>query len=75
MALGLPDVMRLSEGEARGGGAQRPSILADAVDRVEKIRGEKIDIEKIPLDDKRTFEMLVTKATLVLRSLRLLGQS
>ncbi len=30
--LGLPEVMRLSEGEARGGGAQRPSILADAVE-------------------------------------------
>jgi ribonuclease III len=32
LTLGLPDVMRLSEGEARGGGAQRPSILADAVE-------------------------------------------
>lgn len=32
LALGLPDVMRLSEGEARGGGAQRPSILADAME-------------------------------------------
>ena len=32
LQLGLPDVMRLSEGEARGGGAQRPSILADAVE-------------------------------------------
>ena len=32
LALGLPDVMRLSEGEARGGGARRPSILADAVE-------------------------------------------
>jgi ribonuclease-3 len=30
--LGLPQVLRLSEGEARGGGAQRPSILADAVE-------------------------------------------
>ena len=30
--LGLPDVVRLSEGENRGGGAQRPSILADAVE-------------------------------------------
>ena len=34
LALGLPDVLRLSEGEARGGGAQRPSILADAVEAV-----------------------------------------
>jgi ribonuclease III len=32
LALGLPEVMRLSEGEMRGGGAQRPSILADAVE-------------------------------------------
>jgi ribonuclease-3 len=32
LALGLPDVMRLSEGEARGGGANRPSILADALE-------------------------------------------
>jgi ribonuclease-3 len=32
LALGLPEVMRLSEGEARGGGAQRPSILADALE-------------------------------------------
>ncbi len=32
LALGLPEVMRLSDGEARGGGAQRPSILADALE-------------------------------------------
>jgi len=32
LALGLPAVLRLSDGEARGGGAQRPSILADAVE-------------------------------------------
>ena len=32
LTLGLPDVMRLSEGESRGGGAQRPSILADALE-------------------------------------------
>ena len=32
LALGLPEVLRLSEGEGRGGGAQRPSILADAVE-------------------------------------------
>ena len=34
LSLGLPEVLRLSEGEARGGGAQRPSILADAVEAV-----------------------------------------
>jgi ribonuclease III len=34
LALGLPEVLRLSEGEARGGGALRPSILADAVEAI-----------------------------------------
>ncbi len=32
VALGVPDVIRLSDSEARGGGAQRPSILADALE-------------------------------------------
>jgi ribonuclease-3 len=32
LVLGLPDVLRLSDGEARGGGAQRASILADALE-------------------------------------------
>jgi ribonuclease-3 len=34
LQLGLPQALRLSEGEARGGGAQRPSILADALEAV-----------------------------------------
>ncbi|WP_341887587.1 ribonuclease III [Variovorax sp. YR752] len=34
LQLELPDVVRLSEGEARGGGAQRASILADALEAV-----------------------------------------
>ena len=34
LAIGLPEVLRLSEGEARGGGAQRASILADALEAV-----------------------------------------
>ncbi len=34
VAYGFPDVVRLSDGEARGGGAQRPSILADALEAV-----------------------------------------
>jgi len=34
LSLGLPQVLKLSDGEARGGGAQRPSILADAVEAV-----------------------------------------
>jgi ribonuclease-3 len=32
LQLGLPEVVRLGEGEARGGGAQRASILADALE-------------------------------------------
>jgi ribonuclease III len=32
LQLGLPEVVFLSEGEARGGGAKRPSILADALE-------------------------------------------
>ena len=34
VALGVPELMRLSEGEARGGGAQRASILADALEAI-----------------------------------------
>jgi len=34
LQLGLPEVLRLSDGELRGGGAQRPSILADALEAV-----------------------------------------
>jgi ribonuclease-3 len=34
LVLGMPEALRLSDGEARGGGAQRPSILADAVEAV-----------------------------------------
>ncbi len=32
--LGLPEVIRLGEGEARSGGSKRPSILADALEAV-----------------------------------------
>ncbi len=32
--LGLPDVIRLGEGESRSGGQKRPSILADALEAV-----------------------------------------
>ena len=32
VGLGLPDVMRLGEGEVRSGGQQRPSILADTLE-------------------------------------------
>lgn len=39
-------------------GIKNLAILADAVKRVRKIRNVEIDIENIPLDDKKTFEML-----------------
>jgi ribonuclease-3 len=32
LGLNLPPVLRMSDGEAKGGGAQRPSILADAME-------------------------------------------
>lgn len=34
VSLGLPEVLRLSDGEARSGGAQRASILADALEAI-----------------------------------------
>jgi DNA polymerase III subunit alpha len=40
------------------------SILADVVERVEKIHDKKIDIENIPLDDKKVYEMLTRGETM-----------
>jgi ribonuclease III len=34
LTLGLPELLRLGEGEARSGGKKRPSILADALEAV-----------------------------------------
>lgn len=34
VALGLPELLRLGEGEAKSGGQKRPSILADALEAV-----------------------------------------
>jgi ribonuclease-3 len=34
VTLGLPEVIRLGEGESRSGGSKRPSILADALEAV-----------------------------------------
>lgn len=45
-------------------GIKNLSILADAVKRVEKIRGETIDIENVPLDDEKTFAMLARGETM-----------
>lgn len=44
-------------------GIRNLSILADSVKRVEKILGIKIDIENVPVDDKKTFEMLARGET------------
>lgn len=39
-------------------GIRNLSILADAIKRVKKIHGVDIKIDEIPLDDKKTFELL-----------------
>ena len=44
-------------------GIRNLAILADAVDRVKKIEGVAVDIENVPLDDKKTFEMLARGET------------
>ena len=45
-------------------GIKNLAILADAVNRVRKIRKEEIDIEAIPLDDAKTFEILARGETM-----------
>lgn len=45
-------------------GIKNLAILADAVRRVKKIHGVNIDIEAIPLDDKKTFSMLARGETM-----------
>ncbi len=44
-------------------GIRNLAILADAVRIVEKTRGMKVDIENVPVDDKKTFEMLARGET------------
>lgn len=44
-------------------GIKNLSILADAVERVKKIDNIDVDIENIPLDDKKTFEILARGET------------
>ncbi len=38
-------------------GLKTLSIIKDALDNIENLRGEKIDIDAIPLDDRETFEL------------------
>jgi DNA polymerase III subunit alpha len=40
------------------------TILADAVDLVEKHRGVRLDVDALPLDDRKTFELLSTGETM-----------
>jgi DNA polymerase-3 subunit alpha len=44
-------------------GIRNLAILAHAVKLIEKITGTKIDIENIPVDDKKTFDMLARGET------------
>ena len=44
-------------------GIRNLAILADSVSLVKKIEGIEIDIENIPLDDKKTFELLAKGET------------
>ena len=43
VGLGLPDVIRLGEGEVRSGGQKRPSILAGTLEAV--VGGVYVDVE------------------------------
>ncbi len=45
-------------------GIKNLAILADAVSLVKKLKGITVDIENVPLDDKKTFEMLARGETL-----------
>ena len=56
-------------------GIKNLSILADAVKRVEKIRGIEVDIENIPVTDTKTFEMLARGETMGLFQLNGTGMT
>lgn len=44
-------------------GLKNLTIIADAIARIEKIDGKKLDVDTIPVDDKPTFEMLARGET------------
>lgn len=56
-------------------GIKNLAILADAVERVHGIHRVDIDIENIPLDDKKTFEMLARGETMGLFQLNGTGMT
>jgi len=56
-------------------GIKNLSILADAVDRVKTILDVDIDIENIPIDDTKTFEMLARGETIGLFQLNGTGMT
>ncbi len=56
-------------------GIKNLSILADAVERVKKIENIDVDIEQIPLNDKKTFEMLARGETIGLFQLNGTGMT
>ncbi len=45
-------------------GIRNLAILGDAVKLVEKIEGVKVDLENVPMDDRKTFEMLARGETM-----------
>lgn len=56
-------------------GIRNLSILGDAVSLVKKFKGVDIDIEKIPLDDKKTFSLLARGETMGLFQLNGAGMT
>lgn len=44
-------------------GIRNLSIIAETLNRIEKIENKKIEVEDIPIDDKKTFEMLARGET------------
>jgi DNA polymerase III subunit alpha len=56
-------------------GIKNLAILADAVKRVKKIHNVDVDIENIPLDDRKTFDMLARGETMGLFQLNGTGMT
>ncbi|PCI28220.1 DNA polymerase III subunit alpha [Candidatus Wolfebacteria bacterium] len=56
-------------------GLKNLSILADAVDRIQKIEGHTVDVENVPVDDEKTFKMLARGETIGLFQLNGAGMT